>query len=187
MGTARCKPGQFNRIPSRIQSGQQGSEWRTNQEWISRCRSHSGTWLLLWWHGHFAKASPRNRSFIENKYIPVWAETHLDIQSRHMQTPISRIDLKTVTPTSLSRTMYNKGNERQWINMTTYPYMTSSSESLSMENAGLSFNWESNTQDNEIDKAISNQTHLSNLIAYFSSPQESLTINGVFWGGIHKC
>jgi hypothetical protein len=58
--------------------------------------------------------------------------------------------------------------------------MTSSSESLSMENAGLSFNWESNTQDNEIDKAISNQTHISNLIAYFSSPQESLTINGVF-------
>lgn len=97
-----------------------------------------------------------------------------------MQNPISRIDLKTVTPTSLSRMMYNKGNERQLINMTSYPYMTSSSESLSMENAGLSFNWESNTQDNEIGYLLSCQTHLSILIAYFFSPQESLTINGVF-------
>ena len=89
---------------------------------ISQCRSHPGTWRLLWWHGHFVKAFPRSRSLIKNKK------------------KMNRV------------TKWNIVDERWRVsqgcctNEITHPYITSSSESFSIEKAGLSFNWESGEQ-----------------------------------------
>lgn len=94
--------------------------WHSNP--ISHCHSRPGTWLLFSLHVHFVKAYLRNRSFTKTKTTAGMCNFIMTINWQHQQT--------CFTENKVGMTLTSA-----------YLYITSSSESFSMENAGLSFSW----------------------------------------------